>query len=164
MATRKLPDLLIEDAKIVLRNFEGRPTKYNPKGGIRSFSSLLDPDLAATLSEDGWSVKHFKIREEEDIAQAHLPITVGYKIRPPAVFLITSRGREHVTEDNIDVLDWVDIAMVDLIVQSSFWSVNGEEGFKAYLKSMYVTINEDALSLKYATLDDLPARAGQVVE
>jgi len=37
--------VLIEDAKIVLRNFEGKEDKFNAKG-TRSFCVLLDEKLA----------------------------------------------------------------------------------------------------------------------
>ena len=43
----------------------------------------------------------------------------------------------------------VDIETVDLIVNGSYYEMNGKSGLKAYLQSMFVTIREDALELKY---------------
>jgi hypothetical protein len=53
-------------------------------------------------------------------------------------------------EDECILLDWADILTVDLIIRPYHWNVNGRTGVKAYLKSIFVVINEDYLELKYA--------------
>jgi hypothetical protein len=55
----------------------------------------------------------------------------------------------------VEALDWVDIAMVDLIINPYEWAVSGKTGIKAYLASIYITIAEDALMLKYAEVPEL---------
>jgi hypothetical protein len=40
--------------------------------------------------------------------------------------------------------------MVDLICRGYQWVVGDKFGMKAYLQSMFVTIDEDPLELKYA--------------
>jgi hypothetical protein len=67
--------------------------------------------------------------------------------------LITSRGRSNLDEHTVSTLDWVDILNVDLIVRPYEWTVNGKSGIKAYLQSIYVTIEEDPLEQKYAELE-----------
>jgi hypothetical protein len=67
--------------------------------------------------------------------------------------LITSRGRTNLGEDAVEMLDWADILNVDLIVRPYEWNVNGKTGIKAYLQSIYVTIQEDALEQKYSELN-----------
>jgi hypothetical protein len=64
-------------------------------------------------------------------------------------------------EDEVEILDWADIQMTDLIVRPYEWAVNGKTGIKAYLQSIFVTIQEDELELKYADIDDIPARSGR---
>lgn len=155
--------VVLENVRIVFRNFTGKEGKYNREGD-RNFGVLLDDDVATAMAKDGWNVKWLKAREEDDDEQAYLSVSVSYKGRPPRVFMITSRGRTPLSEDEVEVLDWVDIRTVDLIVRPYEWAVNGKTGIKAYLKSIFVTINEDALELKYADLEQLPARSGRVDE
>jgi len=68
------------------------------------------------------------------------------------IVIVTSRGREQIEERQVEMLDWADITNVDLIVRPHFWEVSGKSGIKAYVKTMYVTIMEDALELKYGAL------------
>ncbi len=155
--------VMVEDARIVLRNFTGKAGKFNAEGE-RSFGLLLDDDVADQLFKDGWLVKWFKVREEGDHPQAWLPVEVRFDNRPPRIVMITSNGRTTLDEEQVELLDKVDIQTIDLIVRPYNWAVNGKEGIKAYLKSMFVTIEETELDRKYADMDDLPARAGRVDE
>ena len=88
-------------------------------------------------------------REEGDEPTPVIEISVGYKFKPPRVMIITSRGKTLVEEHGISLLDDADIQLVDLICRGYQWDVNGKQGTKAYLQSMYVTINEDPLMAKY---------------
>lgn len=177
--------VLIEGARIIFRNFEGKEGPYN-RAGDRNFCVLLDEALATQLDEDGWNVKTLKPREPDDQPQPYIQVTVSFKNRPPRVVLITSRGRTDLGEDELDILDWVDIRTVDLIFHPYTWAVRDASGIKAYLKAIYITIEEDALQLKYAdvpqigpgtqtyidgeivreplAIEMLPARAGKVDE
>jgi hypothetical protein len=146
--------VLMEGVRIIFRNFAGKEGQYNREGD-RNFSVLLDEKVAAAMHEDGWNVKWLKPRSEEEgeEPQAYLPISVNFKGRPPRVVLITSRGRTNLDEDTVESLDWADIINVDLIVRPYEWVVNDKSGIKAYLQSLYVTIEEDPLEQKYAELD-----------
>jgi hypothetical protein len=48
------------------------------------------------------------------------------------------------------MLDWADIKSSDLICRAYEWDVNGKTGIKAYLQSLFVTIEEDYLDRKYS--------------
>lgn len=155
--------VVMEGVRIIFRNFAGKEGMYNREGD-RNFGVLLDDDVAEAMAKDGWNVKWLKPRDEDEHEQAYLSVAVNFKGRPPRVVMITSRGRTPLSEDDVEVLDWADISTVDLIVRPYEWAVNGKTGIKAYLKSIFVTINEDALELKYADLDQLPTRSGRVDE
>ena len=155
--------ILFEDARIIFRNFAGKEGKYNREGD-RNFCVLLDEKTANDLMADGWNVKTLDAREEGDPDQPYLQIAVSFKNRPPKVVLVTSRGRTDLSENEIELLDFADIKLVDMIVRGYDWDVNGKSGTKAYLKSIFVTIYEDALDLKYADLDEIPTSSGRVTE
>jgi hypothetical protein len=144
--------ITIEDARIVFRNFAGKEGKYNAEGD-RNFGVILDHQVAEQMIDDGWNVKILKPREDEEVGTPYIGVSVGYKGRPPRVVMIggTTGKRTEIGEDLIELLDWVDIKKVDLIIRPYNWGpIRGESGVKAYLKSMYITIEEDELELKYA--------------
>lgn len=153
MADRRIPNLTLEGVRIAFRNFAGVEGQYN-RAGDRNFAVMLPPDLATDLVEQGWNVKQLRPREEGDAPQDYIQVSVSYKARPPRVVLITSRGRQNLTEDEISILDWADIRNVDMILNPYEWTVNGKSGIKAYLGSLYVTIFEDELELKYSDVPD----------
>jgi hypothetical protein len=147
--------VVMEGVRIIFRNFSGKEGQYNREGD-RNFAVLLDDTVAAALAEDGWNVKWLKPREDdeaEEPPQAYLQVSVNFKGRPPRVVLITSRGRTNLDESQVDDLDWAEIKNVDLIVRPYEWVVNQKSGIKAYLQSIYVTIEEDILELKYGDLN-----------
>lgn len=146
--------VLMEGVRIIFRNFAGREGQYNREGD-RNFAVLLDDKIANAMAEDKWNIKWLKPREEDEDAQpqAYLPISVNFKGRPPRIVLITTRGRTNLDESTIETLDWVDIINVDLIVRPYEWTVNQKSGVKAYLQSIYVTIEEDPLEMKYNQIE-----------
>lgn len=146
-------NITVENAQIRFRNFEGREEMYNSEGD-RNFALFLEPELAEQLIRDGWKVKHLKPREEDDEPQAYLPVTVRFGDYPPKVVMISSRGRTELNEQTVMMLDKVILDNVDLVINGSPWEVNGNTGIKAYLKSIYATIQEDELDRKYANIPD----------
>ena len=146
--------VLMEGVRIIFRNFSGKEGQYNREGD-RNFAVLLDDATANAMAEDSWNIKWLKPREddEDDTPQAYLPVSLNFKGRPPRIVLITSRGRTNLDEDSVEMLDWADIINVDLIVRPYEWTVNDKSGIKAYLQSIYVTIEEDPLEIKYNQLD-----------
>lgn len=159
--------VIMEGVRTIFHNFAGKEGMYNREGD-RNFAVLLDDDVAENMLHDGWNVKFLKVREEDVVSggtpQPYLQVSVSFKVRPPRIVMITSRGRTPLTEDECEVLDWVDIEYVDMIIRPYEWVVNGKTGIKAYLQSFFVVIREDPLELKYASLEELPSKSGRVLE
>lgn len=153
MALDKNTTVLIEDARIMFRNFRGEGTPMNQEGN-RNFAVLLDPAVAETMAADGWLIKPPKEMPSGDIRDPYLSVKVSFKGRPPKIVMITSRGRTDITEETVNLLDFCIFKHVDLIFRPYQWEVGDKSGVKAYLKSMYVTIEEDELDLKYADVPD----------
>lgn len=139
---------MVEDARIIFRNFSGKEGPYN-KDGDCNFSVVLDEDVAQQMAADGWNVKLLESREEGEPGTPYIQIKVNFKNRPPRVVMITSGGRTNLDKDSIGVLDWADIQRVDLIARGYDWVVGDKSGTKAYVKTLFVTIEEDELERKY---------------
>ena len=144
---------LFENCRIIFKNFEGKQSQYNREGD-RNFCVIIE-DLATAkrLADDGWNIKYLAPLEEGDQETAYLPVAVSFNNVPPTIVMLSSKGRTHLDETNVGILDHAEIENVDLIVNPYNWSVNGKSGVKAYAKTMYVTIHEDALTRKYSVLD-----------
>lgn len=140
---------MVEDARLVFRNFSGKEGQYNREGD-RNFAVILDDDAANAMLKDGWNVKYLASREEGDEDTPYISVAVNFNNRPPRIVMITSTARTNLNEDSVAVLDWADVRTCDLIARAYQWDVNGKTGIKAYLQSMFITIEEDELERKYA--------------
>lgn len=151
-AYKEAPEFMVEDAHLRYLNFEGREGVFNEKGQ-RSFCCDIDEELAEQLARDGWNVRWTKVQEEGERSIPYVNIAVGYKRLPPRIILIADRARTVMDEDSVEILDGVQIKTVDLIARGREY----EPGkIKAYLKSMYITITQDALERKYEVHEEEP--------
>lgn len=146
---------MVEDGRIIFRNFAGHGSQYNREGD-RNFAVVLNHEVAAQMLEDGWNVKYLEPREEGDESTPYVSVAVNFKNRPPRIVLITSTGRTQLDEKSVEVVDSVDIQTLDLICRGYEWEVNDKTGTKAYLQSMFITIEEDELERKYAINQNPP--------
>lgn len=156
-------NITIENARIIFRNFSGTESQYNP-AGKRNFCVLIDDDLASVLIEDGWNVKYLKPVDENDDPQAYMQVSVSYNTIPPKIVMVSSKGKTVLDETNVGQLDYADIARVDMIIRPYNWEVRGATGVKGYVKSLWVTIEEDELEKKYMTVPELSSGQNAVSE
>ena len=139
-------NITVEGSKIKYRNFAGRERGLNPEGR-RNFCVIFDAETADVLREDGWNVRMDKYGDEV------LQVAVEYKHFPPRIIQISGNNKTVLTENQVSLLDDAEIINVDLIIRPYNYNVNGKSGVKGYLKTMYVTIQDD-FGGKYA---DIPS-------
>lgn len=156
MAFNNPSDLMIEGAKLLFTNFAGSPTRYNSEGGKREFSVALPLNLIEDLERDGWNIKFRKNADGEfDPERPYLGVKVSYKFKAPAIWLVAAGRKQLMTEDTVGTLDNITIKTADVVIHPSVYDVRGQQGISAYVKELYVVMDDESASFasKYADLD-----------
>lgn len=147
-----MDNITIRNAELLFRNFSGRSTQFTPEGR-RSFSVLIDDGhFANSLIADGWNIKPLKPRDDNDPPRWQLPVAVFFGKYPPMITMISGNTKTLLGENDVGLLDWADITKVGLIIRPREYDAAGRHGVKAYLKTMYVTVQEDELAKEYADI------------
>lgn len=164
MSEKRIPNVIINNAGLIFKNFQGKGSQYNAEGN-RKFGVKLEDELAEQLEKDGWNVKYLRPREDdpEQYRQPWLEVKVKFNPYPPIAYLITSRGKKKLDEETIDQLDWSYIQSCDLKISPYQYpamvgkdgSIMRPAGIAAYLKAIYATIREDELEARYSDMPDL---------
>ena len=151
--------IIIENARLMFKNFSGKATDYNAEGD-RNFCVVLNDEEAERYSAMGYNVKTRLPREgyEDDGPLHFLKVKVSMKFgddRDAAVYRINGRTKTKLTARTIGSLDWDEIENVDLRIRPWRWEKGNRSGVSAFLDAMYVTVREDPLEQKYQ-MDDFP--------
>jgi len=160
--------ITIPNAEIRFRNFTGLAQEYNNEGD-RNFCVLISDELADELDKDGWNIRMLKLRDGEVSPQKYLSVSIKYRNKdgskartPPTMVYITSRGQTSLTEDEVEIFDYIDIAKVDLSIRPYVWSFGGKSGVKAYVKELYITAEESQLALMYRDVPKVDLNGNQL--
>ena len=93
MAYQNVENIVIENARLLFRNFAGKESKYN-RAGQRNFCVFIDdPEEAQKLINDGWNVRLLAPREEDEEARYYIQVAVSFQNIPPVIHLMTRRNR-----------------------------------------------------------------------
>lgn len=157
-------NLVIEDARLIFRNFAGRGDRYNAVGN-RNFGVIIrDIELAEELKKKGWNVKPLRAKDDPDeITGYWLKVKVNYNSRKePRIFILCGNTKTLLDEDTVGELDNADIVSVDIEIsgytpsdESKQWRMNGTVGVSAYVQNMWVTVRRSALEEKYASMGQM---------
>ena len=152
----------IQNCRIIWPNFKGAADKYNAEGD-RNFNLHLTKQQADELAAAGWNVKCKFPRPEENTDEQEercvLKIVVKYRDRkgeekknPPQIKMIgsKSRNRTMIVEKTAELVDGADIIEADISFVPYFWDTSTGIGVSAYLRKLYIVVQEDELDEKWA--------------
>lgn len=142
-------DISIQNATIMRfgnwSNFEGKPTKFTPAGGKRTFNLVLTEVVADALRADGWNVKTLESREEGDEPTYITQIIVNLNSDPPPVIKIYTnfhgkKRANELNENTIKILDTVSIENIDMVIHPYVHNFpNSQYTTNGYIKGLFVT-------------------------
>lgn len=148
MAEKKI---VLEDVVVVYKNFSGAPTPFNKKGGERDFVIDVPDNVVPELESYGFRIRK-KPETEDYAAQNLLKIKVNMESNwPPTIWLIKPNGKIQLDETTIQMLDLMNIVHADIVINPYEWNVGEDTGTSAYLREMYVEL-QDGLAMRYAEL------------
>lgn len=148
-----MENLVIRDAKLFFRNFEGREQQYNAKGD-RNFGVFIDDDVAEQLKADGWNIKTTREDEDGNPGKPFIKVKVRFGEYPPNVILVSPTNKTKLDEEDVGLIDRMDIERADLIISPYQYNFNGRSGVSAYLKTGYFVQALDAFADLYADIPE----------
>lgn len=145
-----------DNVRIAHRNFSGEQSKYN-NAGNRNFSLVIPTEeVADMLINDknkfgvGWNVKIKDALEEGETPFMFMKVTVKFNNgRGPAIFLVSGNSRKLLTEENVNILDFINIERIDLDIRPYDDEINGKPFRSAYLYAMEITQKIDRFTARY---------------
>ena len=137
----------IKNARIIFRDFTGEKNRFNDD---RTFCVVLEDELAEQMKADGWNVKHLEPRNEDETGLYFISVKVDFESKyPPQVIKVENGHKQELDEDTISILNYARFKKVDVRFRPYNYEVRGSAGVKAYLSSLWVTVEEDELEAMY---------------
>lgn len=136
--------LSIEHAILMYKNFEGRPTKFDPKGGKRTVNVVLSNEAAQELKDLGWNVKEKAPRDVDEDWLYTTEIVINMESQyPPKIYLCTEKkGKKRMAlldSDTIKLLDTGEFSNIDIVINPYEHDKDARFRFKGYCHKLYAT-------------------------
>lgn len=152
----RMNKLVIDNARLIFKNFSGKGDNYNREGD-RNFAVIIDdPKAAEDLARAGWNVRPLISKDPDEEPTHYIKVKVSFKVRAPKVRLLSNHKQVFLNENTISSLDFAKIEECGVVISPYMWEVNGKRGISAYLDSMYAKIEDDPFADKYADYADAP--------
>ncbi len=148
--------VVIKDEDIIkLRwmNLSGNQDPYTKKTD-KTFTVVLTESKARELEAQGFNIRW---REFDDgNKEASLRVFARYGDYPPQIYQVSDGGKNItlLDEDTVGYLDNAEIDHADIELSPYHWTVNGNSGVKAYIRTAYFAIAEDQFRSRYTRFDD----------
>ena len=140
--------LRIENTNLIFRNFSGRPSEYN-KNGDKGTGVIIPEEMVNELVDKGWNVKERPSRDGQESPLYYMNAKCRFDNIPPKIYMCTSHKKVKLDEETVDQIDYSEISSIDIEISPYDYTVRGESGRSAYIKTMYVNVIEDAFAEKY---------------
>lgn len=152
----ELKDLAPDEIKWAFSHIDGREDTFNEKGQ-RDIIVIVSREAADELATLGWTIKAYERQnaDEGDEPEYTFRVRISYKFEAPRIYLI--KGRKKIFVDNPDMLNSVrrdNTRKISLIATPSRWTQPGRSGVSAYIKEMYIEVEESRLEAMYADYED----------
>jgi len=163
----------LEDNEIIFRNFSGRPTDVNIKGGVLTFAiafknykSEFPDDIALVcdqMSREGWNIRvsekgqrgSFEYIPEHaydyDTQRIYMSVEARFNNFPPDIHIIVQgKGRETLyTEEMVPAIDSLTLHDVSVEISPRIWDDHGRERIKAFLATMWAVAEPNPYEERY---------------
>ena len=136
--------LSVEHAVLMYKNFEGRPDRFNVKGGKRTFNLVLSNDAAHELKEMGWNVKEKAPRDVDEDWLYTTEIVVNMDSQyPPKIYICTEKnGKKRMVKldaDMVKELDTGEFSNIDVIINPYEHDKDARFRYKGYCQKLFAT-------------------------
>lgn len=157
--------IVLRNARITSKNFAGKEKLNKHTGrivnseGNRNFLLIIPDDMQEELYEQGYDIRQFNPDQMTgDPGEYYLPVTVGFKYKPPIIWLITQTGNkktrtrlDETTVGDLDAFGRDELFDIKVCVRPvNTTKQDGTKTIKAYVETMYLTCdNSDPFADDY---------------
>lgn len=137
-----IESIVIQDPKIVSKNFSGKVDKHNPRGW-RCFSVVIEKEsLLEQLRANNWPIRVYyrkkfeegETRESDKKYYIRVYVNYNYK-KKPIIMVQGENGPRNLSESEIDKLDKFEFNVSNMVIRTKeLENIKGEKRVLAFLK------------------------------